>query len=125
MRNHVDATKPADMSVPDQYGQLHPIETPDLLRSKLKDLDLEIAKLNKEVTEAYDEAQIKCPDLITEEFKLIFLRCELFNAHVSAFILGRIYAEKIPNFVCSLLSYEVGSPPFDELLGGTHAAFRA
>jgi hypothetical protein len=128
MAKHVDETKPvaADLlSVPDQYGHLHPIETPDLVRSKLKDLEVEIAKLDKEVKEAYHEAQTKCPDLITDEFKLIFLRCELFNAEVSTLYSWHdlLCREKL-NFYFSLL-YAVGSPSFNKLLGGTDTAFRA
>lgn len=67
-------------SEPDEYGQIHPSETPSLLRSKLEDFEFEVAKIHKK--DAYQQAQVQCPDQLTEAFKLMFLRCEVFNADV-------------------------------------------
>jgi hypothetical protein len=71
------------MSPPDQYGQSHPIETDILIDNKLKELEFEIAKLSEERREAYSQAVEKCPELLTDKFKLMFLRSEVFNADVS------------------------------------------
>jgi len=71
------------LSEPDQYGQVHPDETPELVRAKLQDLEGEIAKIPKEEKEAFEQAKVKCPGQLTEAFKLMFLRCEVFIADVS------------------------------------------
>jgi hypothetical protein len=68
---------------PDQYGQVHPNETEALITSKLQDFEVEIAKLPKEQKAAFEQAKTKCPELLTTDFKLMFLRCEVFNADVS------------------------------------------
>lgn len=71
------------MTPPDQYGQRHPIETDALISIKLKELEVEIESIPKERREAYSQALEKCPDLLTDAFKLMFLRSEVFNADVS------------------------------------------
>jgi hypothetical protein len=68
----------------DVYGQLHPLESRELVQDKLAEFDA----LLKEITEKEEnetsksllQATEKCPNLLTSDFKLIFLRCELFNA---------------------------------------------
>jgi hypothetical protein len=67
----------------DQYGQVHPNETEALITSKLQDFEVEIAKLPKTQKEAFEQATIKCPELLMLDFKLIFLRCEVSNTDVS------------------------------------------
>lgn len=74
---------------PDLYGQVHPDETDEMVAAKLQALDEQVAKLlltdNKKDAslEPLRQAQIKCPHLLTRDFKLMFLRCEVFNADVS------------------------------------------
>ena len=68
--------------VPDMYGQLHPVETLELIARKRQEFEAEIAKLPDKKN--LEEAQKKCPHLLTDDFKLIFLRCEVFNADVSS-----------------------------------------
>ena len=68
---------------PDQYGQVHPHETPELIARKMVDFDKEVKKLKTADAKGIKEAQLKCPDLLTDKFKLMFLRSEVFNADVS------------------------------------------
>lgn len=69
---------------PDVYGQLHPVETDELLEDKKKEIDDELSKLPQEKKTEWMEAKEKCPpSLVGDDFKLKFLRCEVFNADVS------------------------------------------
>jgi hypothetical protein len=84
-----DATKG---QVSDVYGQLHPKETPELIAQKLIEMEMEIEKLQlaadtngKQNCLQLQQAQERCPELLTDGFKLMFLRCEVFNANVSYF----------------------------------------
>jgi hypothetical protein len=81
-----DATKG---QVSDVYGQLHPKETPELIAQKLTEMESEIEKLAADTSTTkqnclqLQQAQKRCPELLTDGFKLMFLRCEVFNANVS------------------------------------------
>ncbi|KAL7572903.1 hypothetical protein ACA910_004548 [Epithemia clementina (nom. ined.)] len=82
-----EATKGQD---PDQYGQLHPIETPELIARKRVEFEehlqhiLASSSSFRTELEGLKQAQEKCPQLLTDDFKLIFLRCEVFNADLAA-----------------------------------------
>ena len=69
---------------PDVYGQVHPIETPELIQEKLLALHKELAQLPEEKTKAWKQAQEQCPQIVNQDFELQFLRCEVFNADVSS-----------------------------------------
>lgn len=69
--------------IPDVYGQLHPVETVDLIERKRTEFEQELGKLSTNVKTSLSQAEEKCPGLVTEDFKLKFLRCEVFNADVS------------------------------------------
>ena len=68
---------------PDQYGQLHPVETEELLARKQVEFHEEIQKLPSKDRQGLIQAEEKCPELLTDKFKLMFLRAEVFNADVS------------------------------------------
>lgn len=82
-------SKATQGQVPDVYGQVHPVETPDLIQSSLAQLQVELEQvlLLDASSTCWKEAQEKCsdhhPSLIDQDFQLKFLRCEVFNADVS------------------------------------------
>lgn len=70
-------------NTPDQYGQVHPHETPELIARKMALFEKEVKKLKSVDAKSVKEAQLQCPELLTHKFKLMFLRAEVFNADVS------------------------------------------
>lgn len=69
---------------PDVYGQVHPEETDEMITEKLQAFEAELEKLPEDSKKSMLEAQEKCPDQTTKEFKLMFLRSEVFNADLAA-----------------------------------------
>jgi len=77
---------------PDYYGQVHPVENADMIQQGLSNLEKELSQIPEEKKKTFLEALEKCPDIVNESHKLMFLRCEVFNADVSAFILTILHA---------------------------------
>ena len=71
--------KPSDI-----YGQRHAIESSKCVGDSLRLLEREILKLPDDLRAGLDQAAIFCPELITKEHKIMFLRCEQFNVDVSS-----------------------------------------
>jgi hypothetical protein len=67
----------------DVYGQIHPNETPDLVDEKLAAFEKVVANIPKAEKANLLEAEKRCPRLLTNNFKLMFLRCEVFDVDVS------------------------------------------
>ena len=70
----------------DLYGQVIPQETPEFISTKLIELETELQKYpNNEDKTAWNRALDTCPDLVCNDtFKLMFLRCEIFNTELAA-----------------------------------------
>jgi len=80
----------------DLYGQTIPVETPDLLSTKFQELENELDRIPESDKKDYLRALQKCPHLFSTNdnndnkndsnnaFKLMFLRCEIFNADLAA-----------------------------------------
>lgn len=68
---------------PDIYGQVHPVETPELIANARQKFEEELRLLPKKKVYWLWQAQKKCPELLTDDFKLLFLRAEVFKPAVS------------------------------------------
>ena len=60
------------------YGQVHPVETPKMIIQRLEEFDQAVQEVIPEAVNL-QKAQQRCPDLLTDEFKLMFLRSEVFR----------------------------------------------
>lgn len=56
-------------------------ETPELIEKALADFEVELEKIDDK-PEVLD-ANERCPEQLDDKFKLLFIRCEAFNAKVS------------------------------------------
>ena len=82
---------------PDQYGQVHPIESHDLIASKLKDLEKELSKSELQ-SPGYQGARTHCPEQLTNDFKLQFLRCEQFQVDLAAKRIMKYWDKRVEIF---------------------------
>jgi hypothetical protein len=90
------------------YGQVHPLETPELIERKLPQLEEEVKKLPFEVTANLRRAMEKCPDFLTDGFKLKFLQCEVFNADLAAMRYANYWNKRV-----EILGPEKAFQPFN------------
>jgi hypothetical protein len=71
-----------ELTDPDVYGQRHPLENETVIEYKLHEFGDEIKKLCPSQSVNLLTAERLCPELVMPSFKLIFLRCECFDAEV-------------------------------------------
>ena len=70
---------------PDLYGQRHAIETDKCVNDSLRLLEKELQKIPNVKRSGLEQASVICPEIYeSKEHRLLFLRCEQFNADVSA-----------------------------------------
>lgn len=70
---------------PDNYGQVHSIETPELITAALDAIDEELSHISDPEKESYLLAVQNCPDIVlSKEHRLLFLRCEVFRVKDAA-----------------------------------------
>jgi len=65
-------------------GQYHPVESPELIAWKLIGFHIKLASIHSDKKLSVLTAEKHCPELLTDDFKLMFLRCEVFHAHRAA-----------------------------------------
>jgi hypothetical protein len=68
----------------DVYGQLHPVESEELIAAQRQKFEDELDLMTSDKKKSLLQAQETCPQLLTDDFKLLFLRCEVFNAKLAA-----------------------------------------
>ena len=70
---------------PDLYGQRHAIETSKCISDSLRLLEKELQKIPQDERSGIEQASVICPEIYaSKEHRLLFLRCEQFNADVSS-----------------------------------------
>ncbi|KAL7526693.1 hypothetical protein ACHAXR_001604, partial [Thalassiosira sp. AJA248-18] len=81
------------------YGQrLQPDETSEFLSKSHAALLDELEKLPDEKKAGWLKAKEKCPTLVGEEHRLMFLRCEVFNEKLAAQRIGNYWNRRIELF---------------------------
>ena len=68
--------------VPDLYGQTHVTETPEIVSKALQGLKHELIQMSEDDASCLKQAMERCPEQLTDDFKLMFLRCEAFDCKV-------------------------------------------
>mmetsp|Transcript_11895 Transcript_11895/g.22206 ORF Transcript_11895/g.22206 Transcript_11895/m.22206 type:complete len:333 (-) Transcript_11895:217-1215(-) len=81
------------------YGQQPPKEeTPEFLSSSFAELDRELDNLPEEKKAGWLKAKEKCPELVGEGHRLMFLRCEVFRADDAAIRITKYWNKRIELF---------------------------
>ena len=117
----------------DIYGQKHPIETDQMIQNKLRQFDAFLQnRIPDDKKKSVLDAQRKCPELLTDSLKLMFLRCECFNVEVHCYrnVLFVCLSAKPIQEIHSPFFYAdkciiVGRQSIRQVLGKTRGSLRA
>ena len=82
--------------VPDVYGQVHPVETPELLHTKRLEFETLLDRSNNFHNKHIVKAKEK--GLHTDELVLQFLRCEVFQVELAAARYARYWDKRVEVF---------------------------
>jgi len=95
----VDEAITAKMAALGIYGQTpQPEETPEFLSKSHAALLTELDKLPSEKKAGWTKAVEKCPNLVGEDHRLMFLRCEVFNEELAALRICKYWNRRIELF---------------------------
>jgi hypothetical protein len=91
------------LSVPDDYGQVHAIETDADVAKKLDEFEAELARRIREAdattAAGWLLAQQHCPNLVNDDdHKLMFLRCEVYRVNDAVDRLLRYWNQRVALF---------------------------
>jgi hypothetical protein len=89
---HQQSSPTMTASEPDVYGQVHPVETAALVSTALAAFDASTFH------GASLEARRRCPDLLTREFKLTFLRAEVFDVDLAVKRYNKYWTQRVEMF---------------------------
>uniref|UniRef100_A0A7R9WVG2 CRAL-TRIO domain-containing protein n=1 Tax=Craspedostauros australis TaxID=1486917 RepID=A0A7R9WVG2_9STRA len=89
---------PLESSEPDGCGQLHPKESPELIKRKLQEFHEFVKEMPQDETAGVHQAQDKCPDQLDDDFKLMFLRAEVFHVDLAAKRYCKYWERRIERF---------------------------
>lgn len=92
------STCPVDLTIDEMYDQKIPIEAPVLISSKLEELDRKLLCISNEEKKEWMMALEKCPDLCDDNFRLMFLRCEVFNCTLASKRIVKYWAKRVQLF---------------------------
>ena len=73
-------------------------ECPTLIKEKLQDFEKALRNLPKSASKNYELAKEKCPSLLSDNFKLMFLRCEVFRVKDAAVRLAQYWDKRVDIF---------------------------
>lgn len=97
------------------YGQHIPKEDPELLSSKLQDLQKELDIIPDSDKIDWVSALQTCPDLCDDKFLLMFLRCEIFQCDLAAKRIVKYWRKRVELF---------GDLAFQPLVLGPNGPFK-
>mmetsp|Transcript_30688 Transcript_30688/g.70238 ORF Transcript_30688/g.70238 Transcript_30688/m.70238 type:complete len:138 (+) Transcript_30688:53-466(+) len=109
----------------DLYGQRHPVETDEIVSRKLKEFEEEVKNIPDEEKSCLLQAQERCPQLLTDGFKLMFLRSEVFHIDVGPSLSIYVSSVRFELRLFSFLIFQAGDQKIRSILGKASRRFRS